>query len=181
MLEPTFVRELRERADGLEPDVLFLAREHWQHRVDHLVVAEPAERAYHDRHRLRGRRLEHFDQAGHRALAADLRERIHGALADPPVLVLGGFDEVTDRAVVLRLVEDLHRGAADVLVLVADELQHGVDHFRAADLAECIRGARTNPPVVVRHRFEQLLHRLRGAHFVEHFDRGPARIFVFVL
>ena len=48
---------------------------------------------------------------------------------------------MADRAIVLGLVEDLDRGAADVLVLVADQLQHGFDHLRAADLAERIGGA----------------------------------------
>ena len=123
VFEPAFVGELGQRGDGLEPDLFFLARQHRQHRVDDLVVAEAAERAHHHRQGARGRGAEHFDQARHRAFAADFGERIHGAFADPPILVLGGFDEVTDRAVVLGLVEDLDRGAADVLVLVADQLQ----------------------------------------------------------
>ncbi len=125
--------------------------------------------------------LEHFDQPRHRTLAADFGQRIDGAFAHPPVLVLGGFDEVADGAIVLGLVEDLDRGAADVFVLVADQLQHGFDDFRAADLAERVGGARAHPPVVVGHGFEQVFHRLRVADFVEHFDGGAARVLVFVL
>ena len=53
--------------------------------------------------------------------------------------------------------------------------------FGPADLAERIRGAAAHPPVVVGNRFEKLLDRLGVADFVEHFHRGAARVFVFVL
>ena len=126
-------------------------------------------------------RGQHFQQARHGAFAADLGERVHGALADPPVLVPRRLDERVDRALVLGLVEDLDRGAADVVVLVAHQLQHGVDDLRAADLAERIGGAAAHPPVAVLDRLQQILHRLGVADFVEHLDGGAARVLVLVL
>ena len=100
---------LASEVDGLEADLLLFALQHGQHGIDDLVVAEAAERAHHHRQGARRRGLEHFEQARHGAFAADFGERVHGAFADPPVLVLGGVDEVADGAVVLGLVEDLDR------------------------------------------------------------------------
>ena len=96
--------------------------------------------------------LQHFHQTRHGTLAADLGERVHRALAHPPVGIARRLDERVHGALVLGLVEDLDGRAADVLVLVAHQLQHRVDHLRAADLAERIRGAAAHPPVAVLER-----------------------------
>ena len=128
-----------------------------------------------------GGRLQHFHQTRHGTLAADLGERVHRALAHPPVGIARRLDERFDGALVLGLVEDLDGRAADVLVLVAHQLQHRVDHLRAADLAERIRGAAAHPPVAVLDGFQQILHRLGVADLVEHLDRAAPRILVLVL
>ena len=120
-------------------------------------------------------------QRGHGLLAADFGERVHGALADPPVLVLGRLDQEVDRALVLGLVEDLDGGAAHVLVLVADQLDDGVDDARSADLAERIGGARAHPPVVVLDDLQQLLDVARRAEMIQHLDGGAPRVLVLVL
>ncbi len=146
------------------------------------AVAEFAERAHHDRHGLAvGRGLQHLHQARHCALAADLCQGVHGALADPPVAVARCRDEGLDRALVLGLVEDLDGRAPDVLVLVAHQLQYRVDHLRATDLAERIGGAAAHPPVAVLERLEQVLDGFGVADLVQHFDGGTARVLVLVL
>ena len=62
------------------------------------------------------------DQLQHRVDdlgAADLAERVAGAAAHPPVVVLDGREQVLHRLGVADLVQDLDRRAARVLVLVA--------------------------------------------------------------
>ena len=62
----------------------------------------------------------HLEQRRQRFRVADLRQRVGGTLADPPVLVARRFDELVDGAFVAAGIQDLDCGAADVLVLVLD-------------------------------------------------------------
>ncbi len=124
------VREPDQRRHGLDADVRLGPVERRQHDRGRARVADLAERAHHARDGL-GVRLHHLDQPRHGLLAADLAECVHGALADPPVRILGGLEQVGERAFVLGLVQDLDGGAADLLVLVGDERERRAD--RAAD------------------------------------------------
>ncbi len=149
VLETALVGEFGQRSDGLEPDFLLFPLQHGQHGVDDFVITQSAQGPHHHRHRAGRGGLQHFHQARHGAFAADFGQRVDGAFADPPILVLGRVDQVTDGAIVLGLVQDLDGRAPDVFVLVAHQVQHGFDHLRAADLAEGVGGARAYPPVVV--------------------------------
>ena len=143
-------------------------------------VAELADRAHHRRQRALVAGAQQVEQRRQRARAADLGERVDGALAHPPVVVARGFDQVADGALVLGLVQDLDRGATDVLVLVADQLERRLDHARAADLGERVGGAAAHPPVVVLDRLQQVLDVRRRADLVQHLDRGATGVLVLV-
>ena len=110
----------RQRLDGLDADLLLRARQQRQQQVRRARRRRAC--------RWRARRPAATWPApvcsisirrGRALLAADLGQRVDGALADPPVLVPRGLDQLVDGALVLGLVEDLDGGAADVLVLVA--------------------------------------------------------------
>ncbi len=117
---------------------------------------------------------DHLEQGGQGLRVADLRERVGGSLADPPIRVLRRLDELVDGALVAARDEDLDRGAADVLVLVFDEIEHGVHDARAADARERVGSARAYPPILVGDRVEQILDAVRRADLVQDLDRGPA-------
>ncbi len=174
------VGQPRERVDGLDLDLLLRALQQAHHRLDHARVAELAERARHGRQRARIFGVQQLHQRRHCLLAADFRERVHGPLAHPPVLVLGRLDQEVDRALVLGLVQDLDRRAAHFFVFVADQLDDGVHDARPADLAERVRGARAHPPIVVLDDLQQLLDVARRAQMVQHFDRGAPCVLVLV-
>ncbi len=143
------VREPRKRVDHLDFDLFLGALEELHQRLDRARIAELAERAGDRRQRAGAARVQELHERRQRLLAADLRERIDGALAHPPILVLRRFDQEVDGALVLRLIQDLDRGATDIFVLVANELDDGVDDARAADAPERVGSARAHPPVVV--------------------------------
>ena len=149
--------------------------------IDQARIAKLAQRAHHNRHGLGHALLEHLVQARYGLAVADGRQRIDRALADPPVLVLGGLDQVQDGAFILGLVQDLDRRAPDVLIIVLDQLQHGVDHLGPADLAERVGGTAAHPPVAVGNSLQQVFHGTRIAHFIQDLDRGAARVLVFIL
>ncbi len=167
------VGELGQRRDRLDFDFIFRPRQHGQQGLEALLIADLADGADHRRQGLR-LALQHVDEARQRLGAADFRQRVDGALADPPVRVARRFDELRHGALILGLIQDLDGGAADILILVFDQGEHGIDHARAADLAQRIGCAGTDPPIAVGDHFEQILDRLRGADDVQDFDGGAA-------
>ena len=85
------------------------------------------------------------------------------------------------RGLVLGGIEDLDGGPADLLVVAADQLDHRFDHAAPADLGQRVGGAGAHPPVLVLERVEQILHRVRILHAVEHLDGGAAHLLGLVL
>jgi hypothetical protein len=135
--------------------------QHWQQVLDALLVAEFADAADHGRQGFHFA-AQHFDEAGQGFGAADFRQRIDGALAHPPVGILGGLDQLSDGTLVLGLVENFNGRSADVLVLVLDQRENGVDDARSADLAERIGRPGAHPPIAVGNHLQQVLDRLGG-------------------
>ena len=119
----------------------------------------------------------HVDELRYGALAADFRQRIDRALADPPILIVGGSHELIDRPFIPGSHQYLDRGSANVLVFVIDQCEHGVHHPRAADLRQCVSRAAADPPVVIFDGVEEILHRIDVADFVQDFDGGTPRVF----
>src|SRR5580658_7307180 len=176
------VRQACDGLDCLDANFTLGSCDQRQQRFHELAVTELTERAHHDRRRLAaGRRVQHLHEARYRALAADLGERVHGALAHPPVGIPRGLDERIDRAFVLGLVEDLDGGAPDVVILVTHQLQHRVDDLRSTNLAERISGAAAYPPVTVLKGREQVFNRLGVTDLVQYFDRRAPRVLILVL
>ncbi len=161
LLGLTVVGELGQRLDGLDADLALRPLQHRQDGIDVLWLAELAERAHDDGQCLGIARLQHFEQPGHRTLAADFGERIDGAFADPPVIVAGGLDQVVYGPLILGLVQNLDGRAPDILVLLLYQLQHSVDDPGAADLAQRIRRAAAHPPVAVLERLQQVFDACR--------------------
>ena len=132
LVRAALVRELRDRLDRLGADLALRAREERQQRVDHLARRRACPSARTTMGMAFGFAVvQHLHEPRQRLLAADLGQRIDGALADPPVRVARGLDQAVDGALVLRLVQDLDGGAAHVLVLVLHQLQHGLDDASA--------------------------------------------------
>ena len=174
------VGEPRERRNGLDFDLALGPLQHGQQVLDALLVADFADAADHRR---QGFHLaaQHFDEAGQGFGAADFRKRIDGALAHPPVRILGRLDQLSDGALVLGLIENLNGRAADVLVLVLDQRENGVDDARSADLAERIGRPGPHPPIAVGDHLQQVLDRLGGSDHVQYLDRGAPGVLVLVL
>ncbi len=175
------IAQARKGLNHLDPRFLFRALQQGQQQLHRFGVAELADGPHHHGNLLGGAPAQHLVHARHGAFAADFRQRIDRALADPPVAVPGGLDQVIDGALVLGLVQDFDGGAPDVIVLVAHQLQHGFDHPRPADLPERIGRAAAYPPVAVLQRIQQVLHRFGVADLVEDLDRGAARVLVLIL
>ena len=143
----------RQRLDGLDADFLLGARQHRREQVERFLdrracrsrAPPPAARA-HWRSRSISYRRGTARLLPISASASTARSLTHQSVS------LRGLDQVIDRALILGLVQDLDRRAPDILVLVAHQLEHRIDDFRAADLAERIAGAAAHPPVVVLDR-----------------------------
>ncbi len=181
LFRPSLVHDFRQCLDYFDAHFA-LGPGHEGHQcIHHLRVAQLAQGADDDGHGLGVTRLEHFQKARHRAFAADLGQRVDGALADPPILVARGGDERLDGTLILRLVQDLDGRAANVVVLVPHQLQNRIDDLRPADLAQGIRGAAAHPPVAVLDGLEQVLHRFRVTDLVQDLDGGPPRVLILVL
>ena len=174
------VGEPRKRRNGLDFDLALGPLQHGQQVLDALLVAELADAADHRRQGFHFA-AQHFDEAGQGFGAADFRKRIDGALAHPPVRILGGLDQLSDGTLVLGLVENLNGRAADVLVLVLDQRENGVDDARSPDLAERIGRPGPHPPIAVCNDLQQVLDRLGGSDHVQYLDRSAAGVLVLIL
>ena len=164
-------------------DFLFVAREHRQHGVDDLVIAEAAERAHHHRQRSRrrGGRASRCSRGTARLLPISASASTARSLTHQSLSRVASMRCPTARSslVWLRISMAARRMSSS---WSRTSCSTASTTLRAADLAERVGGAAAHPPVVVvRRASSSSLHRLGVADFVEHFHGRAARVFVLVL